>query len=776
MTKAIVITSGKGGVGKTSIAVNVAVELASRGHRTCLVDADLGLANVNILLGIHPEKTLDEVLFHGAVLGEILIRTEHGVDVVPGASGIEALANLDGQQLAGLLEGFAGLAGYEYLLVDTSSGISRGVISFCLAAPETLLVLTAEATSLADAYAVLKVLSLNGYPGRVRVLVNRCASVAQAKKTYLHFKSVVDRHLKIDLHPGGAVLADSLASKAVSLQYPAIALYPESIFGQCIRALVANLVRVEAEGDEEGGGFWKRYADIVRSELVLPGAASSTEEHGQSVEPVAPSAPSSGQSPAGDETSGAVKAHAAASLVRRHGLLAAGSWSGALPVYDRVLTLAGLEQLDRQEMLHLIRHEPLLLCCFLQASAAYSAVPPRMGGGLELELALQEMGEEAVRRLLVNTALHQLMDQHTVPAWTAANNLWFHSCRCGLMCESLAAMLGYARPERAFIAGMLHDIGRLVLQGSHPELYGTAFPPHDHSPQAMVAEQCIAGMSHAELGAEILTGLGLDREIVDAARYHAEHRDRIVTALELTRLVGVAHMLSSPDEETIAAAVELARESLRLSSAQVFIGMQAVSQELNRIAAGLAIPRATDGEQNTIQLELARLHKRAVAFAAMQGVLPSPAGTATHAEEVRLLCDGLRLLFGLVRVICLLPDPDPRRGRLQAVAYPGCYGFEYIDNIIFSLASGRSKVVAAYRAERFGFVTAEGDLAMADRQLLRLMGEEVLMCVPLVAGGQNSGLMVCGISESDINHFNDIRDTLRMYGRRAAGRMQTVSR
>lgn len=444
MTKTIVITSGKGGVGKTNISVNIAVELARRQYRTCLFDADLGLANVNILLGIHPEKTIDDLLFQGASLEQIMAPTEHGVDIIPGSSGVEQMANLDSGQLAGLVESFEALAGYDYFLIDTSSGISRGVISFCLAAAETLLVLTAEATSLADAYAVLKVLSLNNYQGTVKVLVNKCVSIPQAKKTYLHFKSVADKHLNIEVAPGGAVLFDPLITKAVTLQYPAVALYPESIFSQCIRALVANLVRTESLPEDEGG-FWSRYVRFVQAELLLPGEPGRV--------PATPEGPahrpdhSAGRQPvvqgAEEPACRSGTAGVPAGLQQYAGVFTSGRLPGPLSFYSLLLARESNGDLSLAEMQDFVRYDPACLGRIMQLHAAHSTAGPSTGRTSGIERMVADLGYETVRNVLIGTACHGLLQADSVSEHLAVNDLWSHSCRCGLMSESLAGLIDY---------------------------------------------------------------------------------------------------------------------------------------------------------------------------------------------------------------------------------------------------------------------------------------------------------------------------------------------
>ena len=126
MPRIITVTSGKGGVGKTNISVNLAVQLAKRGRRPCVFDADLGLANINILLGIRPEFDIEDVISGEKRLSDIIIQDPSGIDIIPGGTGVEKLTHLQGDQLGRLITSFAGLEGYDVLIFDTSAGISRG--------------------------------------------------------------------------------------------------------------------------------------------------------------------------------------------------------------------------------------------------------------------------------------------------------------------------------------------------------------------------------------------------------------------------------------------------------------------------------------------------------------------------------------------------------------------------------------------------------------------------------------------------------------------------
>lgn len=275
MNRIITVTSGKGGVGKTNISANLGIQLASQGHRVCLFDADLGLANINVILGLYPEATIDDVILRKKPISEVVIRGFHGIDIVPGSSGVEKIANADPDATRHLVASLAGLTDYDYLLLDTSAGISKNVVSFCLASGEIILVITPEPTSLTDAYALLKILLLNGFQGRVFVVINQCADTAVAKTTYTRFRDVVRTFQTVHMQPLGVVLHDDLIADAVKKQCPFLIEHPNAVASRCIQVLAKNLHsdKQEAFSDISTESFWQRFVHHFTGHLNLTGAA-----------------------------------------------------------------------------------------------------------------------------------------------------------------------------------------------------------------------------------------------------------------------------------------------------------------------------------------------------------------------------------------------------------------------------------------------------------------------------------------------------------------------
>ncbi|RLB85151.1 MAG: hypothetical protein DRH15_03795 [Deltaproteobacteria bacterium] len=279
MPRIITITSGKGGVGKTNISLNTALYLASQGQRTCLFDADLGLANINILLGLQPEHTLKDLVLDGRELQQILIKDFEGIDILPGSSGIEELANLAEEKTFELVESLAGLHEYDFLLFDTSAGISKNVISFCLAAPEVVVIITPEPTSLTDAYSLVKVLCANEYQGKLEVIINLCKDFATAKSVYAKFRGAVQKYLGLQVQALGVVFDDTRVTEAVKQQKPLLINFPNSPASQCIRKIGEKLLQGGGEElqDVEIGSFWRRWWKAVQAPLKLKDSGNNKQ-------------------------------------------------------------------------------------------------------------------------------------------------------------------------------------------------------------------------------------------------------------------------------------------------------------------------------------------------------------------------------------------------------------------------------------------------------------------------------------------------------------------
>lgn len=257
--RVIAVTSGKGGTGKTNIVLNLALALGMQQQRVIIFDADLGLANVDVLAGIAPKFTLNEFLAGEKSMAEILVEIPYGVRVISGGSGIGELVNLNPSQQKRLM---AGLRVFEkdtdYLFIDTGAGISRVVLSFLAAAKEVIVVLNPEPASLTDAYAVVKILSRFHLHETFYLIVNRAANLAEAVETVEKFTAVAGRFLAVKLRPLGYIFSDPFVLKAVKSQQPLLLLYPHSPAARSFREIAANLRTGEMRSPQGVGNFLQR--------------------------------------------------------------------------------------------------------------------------------------------------------------------------------------------------------------------------------------------------------------------------------------------------------------------------------------------------------------------------------------------------------------------------------------------------------------------------------------------------------------------------------------
>lgn len=240
-TRVVAVTSGKGGVGKTTVSINLSVALASLGHDVVLLDADLSLANVDVLLGLNTGRTLSHVVAGECALEDVIVSGPAGVRIVPAASGIQHMAELSEFERAGLINAFSQLErAADFMIVDTAAGIAANTLDFCDASHEVLVVVTDDPASITDAYATIKVLNQRSGRNRFRVLVNMAQDPTQAMRLYRRLLEVTDRYLDVALDYAGAIPLDPHVRSAVRRRQALVEAYPASRAGQAFKNLAAT--------------------------------------------------------------------------------------------------------------------------------------------------------------------------------------------------------------------------------------------------------------------------------------------------------------------------------------------------------------------------------------------------------------------------------------------------------------------------------------------------------------------------------------------------------
>ncbi len=241
--KVIAVTGGKGGVGKTNLTLNTAIACAKQGKKVMVLDADLGLANVDVMLGLRVERNLSHVLNGDCTLDEILVTGPLGIKIAPATSGTKSMTELSHHEHAGLIRAFGELrTPIDMLLVDTAAGISDMVVSFSRAAQDVMLVVCDEPTSLTDAYALIKILNREHGVFKFKVVANMVRSEREGKELFSKLSKVTTRFLDVALELSAIIPFDENVRKAVRKQSAIVDAYPSSPASLAIKKLADNMI------------------------------------------------------------------------------------------------------------------------------------------------------------------------------------------------------------------------------------------------------------------------------------------------------------------------------------------------------------------------------------------------------------------------------------------------------------------------------------------------------------------------------------------------------
>ncbi len=264
-TRVLSITSGKGGVGKTAVVSNVAVALARLGKKVLIIDADLGLANVDVVLGISPPYNLNHFFSGERTLDEIMVEGPHGLKILPAGSGVQQFTRLDGQLKMQLIDALDTLdEHFDVVLIDTEAGISDNVTYFNVAAQDILVVTTPEPTAITDAYALMKLLSTQYHQKRFLLAVNSVRSADEGLDVFEKLTMVSGRYLDIFIDYLGAIPFDRKMHDSVRQQQVMVELYPDSRVAKSFIELAENLIEIPQNNQAQGTlqFFWKQFLGV----------------------------------------------------------------------------------------------------------------------------------------------------------------------------------------------------------------------------------------------------------------------------------------------------------------------------------------------------------------------------------------------------------------------------------------------------------------------------------------------------------------------------------
>ncbi len=263
--RVITITSGKGGVGKTNFAINLGITLSKLGKKILLVDADLGLANVDVMLGMIPKYNLGHVLLGEKKIADIIINGPSGMKIIPSSSGMYELANLGDKKLTQCLEHLNELEKTtDIILIDTGAGLSKNVLKFVLAAGEVIIITTPEPTAITDAYGIIKVIAASKRDLPIRIVINMVKNEKEAGEVMERLSAVSQCFLRMDLVSLGFIPLDAVVPKAVKEQRPFVIGHPNSAVAQSIHQIATQLINGDTEVTTTSLSFFERLIGIFK--------------------------------------------------------------------------------------------------------------------------------------------------------------------------------------------------------------------------------------------------------------------------------------------------------------------------------------------------------------------------------------------------------------------------------------------------------------------------------------------------------------------------------
>lgn len=258
--KTIAITSGKGGVGKTNFTVNIAIALGKLGKRVTIIDADLGLANIDVILGTMPKYTLTDLVTKNIPLKKVMSEGPEGIRLISGASGVEGLIDTNDDSFEKLIDKISEINNFsDILLIDTGAGISKSVLSFVFAADSVVVVSTPEPTSITDAYAVIKTIGNQDKTKDIDLIINRARTSKEAEEVYLKLKKVCKNFIGMDLKKLGYINDDTVVRDAVYKQIPFLIEYPKSKASRQIES-IAKIIAGHEDINTTSESFFNKVA------------------------------------------------------------------------------------------------------------------------------------------------------------------------------------------------------------------------------------------------------------------------------------------------------------------------------------------------------------------------------------------------------------------------------------------------------------------------------------------------------------------------------------
>lgn len=249
-TRIIAVTSGKGGVGKTNFSINLAISLSNLGYSVLVLDADIGLANIDVLLGLFPKETISSILTKNKKITDVITDGPNGIKIIAGGSGLYDMLQLNNESLDYLIKQLIELENlFDFVIIDTGAGISEIVMSFVAAAHEVVLITTPEPTSLTDVYALIKAMRIQGYNGQLKLVVNKAENYKEALNVYEKLSIASSKFLNTKIENYGYIINSKQVEEAVKNQHPFLTLYPNSTIAKNINSIAIKIIGTSIENE-----------------------------------------------------------------------------------------------------------------------------------------------------------------------------------------------------------------------------------------------------------------------------------------------------------------------------------------------------------------------------------------------------------------------------------------------------------------------------------------------------------------------------------------------
>lgn len=261
-SKIITITSGKGGVGKSNFVVNLAIALQNKGKKVLIFDADLGMGNDDVLMGLYPKYNIFDIIYTDLEIKDIIIEGTNGVSLIPAGSALSKAQELQEEERKLFLEKLETLDEYDYILMDTGAGVNKDVLSFIAASEELIVITTPEPTSLTDGYSLIKATDYYKLKTKAKIIVNKAFTKDEGQDTYNKFERAVTRFLKIEIEYLGCILEDKKLVQSVRQQKPFMVLYPECDAAKDIETISLKLIGQKISTSSGVKGVFRKLFNI----------------------------------------------------------------------------------------------------------------------------------------------------------------------------------------------------------------------------------------------------------------------------------------------------------------------------------------------------------------------------------------------------------------------------------------------------------------------------------------------------------------------------------